>query len=106
MTDTSTQDSGASTGHAPERALDATLPESTSLDASQRESFVEGGETDTRSQDLSAEYEDDGPRRAQRDPGLRGQPVSGGQYGSASDANEIGTDPSETTSPSPSSSGD
>jgi len=57
------------------------------LDASQRESYREGGETDIRSQELADEYEEGALETARDSADERGQQIVGGRLGSASDAN-------------------
>ena len=76
----------------------------TGLDATQRESYTEEGETDTRSEELADRYEAgaSAARPSRSDQG--GQQVTGGRYGSESDANESAQ--SATHSPSSSSGAD
>jgi hypothetical protein len=60
------------------------------LDASQRELYREGGETDTRSQEAADEYEEGGSDTDRTSSDQGGQRVRGGQYGTESDANQPG----------------
>ena len=76
------------------------------LDASQRELYREGGETDTRSQELADEYEEGEAGVDRGVAGRRGQPVTGGQYGAESDANRSGPGQGQTDAPDSSSGGD
>ena len=76
------------------------------LDPTQRKAYTEEGETDTRSEELADRYDADPPAAGLGGSGQGGQRVTGGQYGSESDANETATSQSATHGPSSSSGGD